>query len=239
MRSAPLGVGGGVMAPVPSSKRCMDVVLCGAALIVLSSLMAAVALWVRCTSKGPILYRARRAGYKGEGFDLLKFRTMRLGADRDGAITEAGDSRILPLGRMVRMLRLDELPQIFNILRGEMSLVGPRPEDLDIVRNCYTPEQRAALDVLPGLSGIPQLSFLFDIGDLDPGDMDPQDHYKEIILPLRLTLDLEYIRRQSVRYDLYLLSRTFLCIAFKSWFLLVRAPKQHLPTLEPITVVTR
>jgi lipopolysaccharide/colanic/teichoic acid biosynthesis glycosyltransferase len=69
--------------------------------------------------------------------------------------------------------------------------------------------------------------------------MDPQDHYKEIILPLRLTLDLEYIRRQSVRYDLYLLARTFLCIGFKSWFLLVREPKQHLPRLEPITVVPR
>jgi len=217
----------------------MDVALCGAALVVLAPLMAAVALWVRCTSPGPILYRARRAGYKGEAFDLLKFRTMRVGAERDGAITGAGDRRILPLGRIVRLLRLDELPQIFNILRGEMSLVGPRPEDLDIVLTCYTAEQRAALDVLPGLSGIPQVSFLFDTGDLDPGDMDPQEHYKEIILPLRLTLDLEYIRRQSVRYDLYLLLRTFACIAFKSWFSLLRAPKQHLPTPEPITVVTR
>lgn len=227
------------MAAAPTSKRCMDLVLCGIALVPLAPLMAVVALWVRCTSPGPILYRARRAGYKGEAFELLKFRTMRVGSDRAGAITAAGDRRILPLGRWVRLLRLDELPQIFNILRGEMSLVGPRPEDLEIVRTCYTAEQRAALDVLPGLSGIPQVSFLFDPGDLDPGDMDPQEHYREIILPLRLTLDLEYIRRRSVRYDLYLLARTFLCIAFKSWFLLVREPKRHLPALEPITVVTR
>jgi lipopolysaccharide/colanic/teichoic acid biosynthesis glycosyltransferase len=216
----------------------MDVVLCGAALVLLAPVMAAVALWVRCTSPGPILYRARRAGYKGEAFDLLKFRTMRLGADRDGAITEADDRRVLPGGRVVRLLRLDELPQIFNILRGEMSLVGPRPEDLDIVRTCYTPEQRAALDVLPGLSGIPQVSFLFDTADLDPGDLDPQEHYRQIILPLRLTLDLEYIRRQSVRYDLYLLARTFLCIAFKSWGLLMRDPRRNLH-VEPFKLVTR
>jgi lipopolysaccharide/colanic/teichoic acid biosynthesis glycosyltransferase len=175
-----------------------------------------VAVLIKLSSPGPVLYVAQRAGYKGQPFGLLKFRTMRAGADRHGSITAQDDSRVFGVGRILRLFKLDELPQILNVLRGEMSIVGPRPEDLEIVRGYYTAEQRQVLEVLPGLTGIPQVRFFPEFSQIDTGGMDPQDHYCQVILPMRLEMDLEYIRTRSFWRDLYLIGATVFLITLKA-----------------------
>jgi lipopolysaccharide/colanic/teichoic acid biosynthesis glycosyltransferase len=210
---------------IPVSKRLTDVVLSLLALILLSPVMLAAAVMIKLSSSGPVLYRARRAGYKGEPFDELKFRTMHLGADRHGAFTVLNDSRIFPAGKLMRLFKIDELPQIFNILRGEMSIVGPRPEDVAIVSECYDPRQRQVLEVPPGLTGFPQIRFFPDLSVIDPKGMDAQQHYRRVILPMRLEMDLEYVRKRSFWLDIYLMLMTVYLIAVKSWPVLFSGPK--------------
>jgi lipopolysaccharide/colanic/teichoic acid biosynthesis glycosyltransferase len=207
--------------PIPFAKRCFDLALCGVALIFLGPVMLVCALLIKLSSKGPIFYHARRAGYRGHPFDELKFRTMHLGADRHGAFTAKADPRVFPAGRLLRLFKIDELPQILNIVRGEMSIVGPRPEDLEIVEQCYTPAQRSVLDVAPGLTGFPQVRFFPELSVIDTRGMDPQEHYKKVILPMRLEMDLEYVRRQSFWLDVYLVMYTAYLILIKSWVVLI------------------
>src|ERR1043165_38330 len=144
---------------IPIAKRLLDLTLCSLALVVLRPLMLLAARLIETSSKGPVFYHAPRAGYKGRTFYELKFRTMHVGADRHGAFTAKGDPRVFAAGKFLRIFKIDELPQIFNIFRGEMSSVGPRPEDVGIVRDCYNPRQRRVLEVAPGLTGLPQVRF--------------------------------------------------------------------------------
>jgi lipopolysaccharide/colanic/teichoic acid biosynthesis glycosyltransferase len=210
-----------VKPPIPFAKRALDVVLCGLALMVLSPVMLAAALAIKLSSRGPVFYHARRAGYKGLAFYELKFRTMRLGADAHGAFTAKKDPRVFWAGAILRLFKIDELPQILNILRGEMSIVGPRPEAFEIVEECYTAEQRRVLDVAPGLTGFPQVRFFPELSVIDSEGMDPQEHYKRIILPMRLEMDLEYVRRQSFWLDVGLILETARLVLFKSWWVLL------------------
>lgn len=214
----------------PWWKRATDITLCGLALVVLGPLMlvAAVAIWL--SSPGPLLYVAPRMGRGGRPFGQFKFRSMHVGADRKGAFTEKNDNRIFWAGRVIRLFKIDELPQIFNILRGEMSVVGPRPEDIKTVENYYTAEQRRVLAVLPGLTGLPQVRFFPELSIIDPEGMDPQEHYCRIILPLRLEMDLEYIRRQSFWFDLRLIAWTVALIVWKAPLLALGF------RFEPVTV---
>ncbi len=215
------------------SKRVTDVVLSLFALLLLGPVMFAAALMIKLSSPGPVLYRARRAGYKGQPFDELKFRTMHQGANRHGAFTPANDTRIFPAGRLMRLFKIDELPQIFNILQGEMSIVGPRPEDVAIVSECYDSRQRQVLEVPPGLTGFPQIRFFPDLSIIDSKGMDPQQHYRTVILPMRLEMDLEYVRRRSFWLDAYLMLMTVYLIAVKSWPVLFSGPKTvQLPILD-------
>jgi lipopolysaccharide/colanic/teichoic acid biosynthesis glycosyltransferase len=207
--------------PIPFAKRCFDLVLCGIALIVLGPVMLVCAALIKLSSPGPVFYHAKRAGYQGRAFYELKFRTMHIGADRHGAFTAKGDPRVFPAGRLLRLFKIDELPQIVNILRGEMSIVGPRPEDYEIAAQCYTPAQRRVLDVAPGLTGFPQVRFFPELSVIDTRGMDPQEHYKTAILPMRLEMDLEYVRRQSFWLDLYLVAYTAYLILIKSWVVLL------------------
>jgi lipopolysaccharide/colanic/teichoic acid biosynthesis glycosyltransferase len=207
--------------PIPFSKRALDLSLCALAMIVLGPVMLLAAIAIRLSSPGPVLYRAKRAGYKGQVFYELKFRTMRLGADRLGAFTAREDPRVFPAGKLLRLFKIDELPQILNIFRGEMSIVGPRPEAYEIVEECYTPEQRQVLDIAPGLTGFPQVRFFPELSVIDTGGLDPQDHYKHFILPMRLELDLDYVRRRSFTLDLYLIAYTAYLIVIKSWIVLL------------------
>jgi len=210
-----------VKPPIPLAKRALDIVLCCLALIVLGPIMLIAALAIKLSSRGPVFYHAKRAGYRGQPFYELKFRTMRIGADADGAFTARQDPRVFPAGTILRLFKIDELPQIINILRGEMSIVGPRPEAFEIVEECYTLEQRHVLDVAPGLTGFPQVRFFPELSVIDTEGMDPQEHYRKIILPMRLEMDLEYVRRQSFLLDLGLILETARLVLFKSWWLLL------------------
>ncbi len=215
---------------MPWTKRCLDLLVCSAALVVAAPVMLVAAALIKLASPGPVLYVAPRAGWRGRPFGQLKFRTMHVGADRDGVFTTRNDRRVFPLGRLLRLFKIDELPQLWNVLCGEMSVVGPRPEEISIVRECYTAVQRQVLEAVPGLTGLPQIRFFPELSVIDPGDLEPQEHYRRRILPMRLEMDLEYVRRSSFWLDVRIIARTGWLIAFHSWkVLLFGMPKQSLP----------
>src|SRR5690242_8541725 len=140
-------------------KRLLDILIATVALVVTAPLMLLIALAIRATSPGPVLFRQRRSGLKGNPFQLLKFRTMQLTAEKSGpGITRAGDARITPVGTFLRKWKADELPQLLNVLRGEMSIVGPRP-DLEQYWREATEAERQVLALKPGLTGAATLAF--------------------------------------------------------------------------------
>lgn len=187
------------------SKRLLDVVVGSVMLLLATPILAGVALAMRLTGdRGPLLYRAPRVGERGRVFTILKVRTMV--PDLPGsAITVAADRRITPLGRLLRRTRIDELPQLLNVLRGEMSLVGPRPEDPRLV-DWTDPLHRRVFTARPGITGLAQLSFYDEATQLTGPD--PEQRYRETILPAKLALDLEYLDHRSMRLDLEILART-------------------------------
>lgn len=169
-------------------------------------LLVALGAAVRLDTPGPILYRARRIGAGGTLFECLKLRTMLVGADESGPpISTADDPRITRFGRLLRAYRLDELPQLWNVVRGEMRLVGPRPED----PRFFDPSDRLHRLVFaakPGITGVAQLAFLREAELLDPAD--PIGSYRATVLPRKLELDAAYLERRSVRGDLRILGET-------------------------------
>ncbi len=211
-------------------KRGFDVAMSGLALLALTPLFVLIAVAIKLSSSGALFYVAPRAGRGNRKFGQLKFRTMHRNADRAGAFTAKNDTRIFAAGKVLRMLKLDELPQLLNVWRGEMSIVGPRPEDWDTVQTCYTAEQMRVLEATPGLTGLPQVRFFPDLSIIDTKGMDSQLHYKTVILPMRLQLDLEYIDKRSFLYDLGLIARTVYLIAVRApWILITgRVPRVEL-----------
>jgi lipopolysaccharide/colanic/teichoic acid biosynthesis glycosyltransferase len=187
------------------SKRTLDLTLAVPALVAAGPLLCTFALAMRVTGdRGPFLYRARRVGEGGRMFTVLKVRTMR--ADRDGRrLTLADDPRITSLGRFLRRFRLDELPQLVNVVRGEMSLVGPRPEDPHFV-DLADPLHHFVFTARPGITGLAQLEF-HDEARLMKG-FDPEERYRTVILPAKLQLDARYLRDRSLRLDLEIIGRT-------------------------------
>jgi len=190
-----------------AASRAIDVAGSLALLIVLSPLLLVIAVLVRLSSPGPVLYRQRRVGRGGHPFELLKFRSMRAsgGGPR---VTAGGDVRVTCVGRVLRQWKLDELPQLWNVVRGEMALVGPRPEVPEYVKH-YTPEQREVLSVRPGVTGLTQLVFRNEEALL-AGRADVERYYLEHILPLKLDLDRQYVASRSLAGDLLILLRTVL-----------------------------
>jgi lipopolysaccharide/colanic/teichoic acid biosynthesis glycosyltransferase len=189
-------------------KRVTDVVIATVALIVAAPMLAVAALGIRLSSPGPILYRARRAGRYGRPFTMLKLRTMHAHpAGRGSPITGVGDPRVYPLGRLLRATKIDELPQLVNILRGEMSLVGPRPEDPELVARCYAPLHRETLAVRPGLSS-PGSLYHDTHGERLLAGGDAEARYVSTLLPVKLAIDLVYVRRAGPVYDLAIMGRT-------------------------------
>jgi lipopolysaccharide/colanic/teichoic acid biosynthesis glycosyltransferase len=192
------------------AKRLFDILVSLIGLVVFSPVMLGLAVLVKLDSPGPVLYRAPRIGRGGRPFYMLKFRTMVANAHQMGpAITYEGDSRITRLGAVLRSLRLDELPQWINVLCGEMSLVGPRPEAPEYVAY-YTPEQRAVLQVRPGVTGLAQLTFRNEAEMLS--DDSPEQDYVKIVLPRKVSIDLAYVERQSLRLDIRILVSTVLAV---------------------------
>lgn len=188
------------------AKRCFDILASAGMLVCLWPLLLLAAIGIRLTSKGPIIYRAKRAGRRGTTFTMYKLRTMHL-AETGSAITAPNDSRVFPLGKWLRASKVDELPQLFNVLKGEMSLVGPRPEDARIVEAHYTELDRITLQVPPGFTS-PGVLYTVTHGDAQIGDDNPEEDYLNLVLPVKMALDRVYVQRCSLFYDLQILWRT-------------------------------
>lgn len=207
-----------------AARRAVDVVVAGAVLAIISPLLLTIAAVVRLTSRGPALYRQARAGRQGEPFTMLKFRSMVPGADKAGPlVTARADPRVTRLGGWLRGTKLDELPQLINVLRGDMTLIGPRPEVPRFIR-WYDVEELAILRVRPGLTGPGQI-FYTQAQAQGPGDAvvaDPESHYANRELHPKLAIDLDYLRRRSVRSDLAIVART-------AWLLTSRGRRPPAP----------
>jgi lipopolysaccharide/colanic/teichoic acid biosynthesis glycosyltransferase len=180
--------------------------LAATALFLLSPVLALIAVMVRLSSPGPILFGATRVGRNGRPFTAWKYRTMAWRPhERGPAISVAADPRVTRTGAGLRRLRLDELPQLWNIVRGEMRLVGPRPEDPRFV-DPADPRQRAILVEAPGITGLAQLAFAHEGRLLDPND--PEGSYRTIIQPRKLLVDEAYVRHRSTILDLRIILGT-------------------------------
>jgi lipopolysaccharide/colanic/teichoic acid biosynthesis glycosyltransferase len=191
----------------PIAKRAFDATAAGIGLIVLSPVLAFITLRIKTGSPGPILYRGKRVGLNGETFDMLKFRTMVINADQiGGSSTPEDDPRITSVGKMLRRYKLDELPQLINVLKGDMSFVGPRPQVKWAV-DLYTPEEREILKVRPGITDEASLKFSNE-AEILKGSKDPDKDYIEKIHPEKMRLSLEYVRSRSFSGDLSIIART-------------------------------
>ena len=192
-------------------KRALDMIVSALALAVLAPLLTLIALLVVLDSPGPVFYRAERVGFRGRPLRMLKFRKMR--ADAVGAaLTVAGDERLTGLGAWLVRTKLDELPQLWHVLRGEMSLVGPRPESPGYV-NRYRSDYDVILAVRPGLTGYTQLAFAREASILDPDD--PHAHYVNGLLPQKVALDRLYATRPGMRRDLRIIAATIATLIFR------------------------
>jgi lipopolysaccharide/colanic/teichoic acid biosynthesis glycosyltransferase len=193
--------------PGAAVKRAIDVGLCLASLPFTVPLAAVIALAVRATGRGPVFYRANRVGRLGRPIVVLKFRTMRTGC-AGPCVTRSGDARITAVGRFLRATKLDELPQIINVLRGDMSIVGPRPEDPRYVA-AYTDEQRQVLSMRPGIASLAFLRFGHEQDLIERArPADTEAFYLSEILPEKLEIELGYVREWSLRGDLRIMART-------------------------------
>ncbi len=190
-----------------AAKRALDAAAAAVILLPLSPLLLLLAAAVRLDSPGPVFYRQSRVGRYGRDFKIFKFRTMVRDADRIGpALTMGNDPRVTRVGRLIRRCRLDELPQLFNVLNGSMSLVGPRPEVRRYV-DAYAPEYLATLLIRPGVTAPSSIAFKDEDRILKSGG-DPDRIYLEKILPPKMELNLRYLRHISVPGDIGILFRT-------------------------------
>jgi len=183
------------------TKRFFDVLVALCALLVTWPLILIGALLVKATSPGPALYRAKRAGLAGKPFEMLKLRTMRVGLDgADHRVTEPRNARITGIGKLLRKTKVDELPQLWNVLKGEMSIVGPRPEDWEIVQRHFTSEQRRVLRVRPGIASPVDVSWYPDMTYYDPPPPGApiQDYYVKRHMPIQVAEGIRYVEEQSL-----------------------------------------
>jgi len=189
-------------------KRLFDVVAAVAGLLVLSPLFALVALAIKLTSRGPVFFRQERVGRDFQPFRIYKFRTMVVDAPKlGGQITAGRDPRITSIGHLLRKTKLDELPQLLNVLSGEMSLVGPRPEVPKYVE-MFRPQFAEVLSVRPGITDLASVKYRDENEILGQAD-DPEAAYVNQVLPDKLALATEYVRRASFWFDVRLIFATF------------------------------
>ena len=191
------------------AKRALDVVGSACGLLVLSPLLVAMAVWVRLDSAGPSLFRQERVGRGGALFRIHKFRTMRFADSRKGGpdLTVGGDARITRAGALLRRIKLDELPQLIDVLLGDMSLVGPRPELPRYVATYPDHVRAMVLSVRPGITDVASLTFS-DESDVLARAADPEREYREVVLPAKLRLSTQYLQQATVASDLRLIGRT-------------------------------
>ena len=195
--------------------RPLDRVLALLGILGTSPLWLLAAVGIRVSDPGPVIYRARRAGVDGAPFTMFKFRTMRVAgaASVGGRISSGQDPRVFAWGRLLRRLKIDELPQLVNVAKGDMAIVGPRPEDPTIVQTDYAPWMMETLSVLPGLTSPGSLAYYADEVSIPDDPAEAEQHYLADLLPRKLAIDLVYVRERSLRYDVMLVLRTLGSIA--------------------------
>lgn len=188
-------------------KRVLDVVLATTGIVVLLPLFIVLAVLVRLDSPGPVLFRQERVGHRGRLFRIWKFRTMVDGAEGMGpGVTASDDARVTAVGRWLRGTKLDELPQLINVVHGSMSLVGPRPE-LPRYVALYSPEERAVLSLRPGITDPATLAYR-DEEEILSRAPDPQRHYEDVVMRDKIRVNLEYAGRATPLTDLVIVFRT-------------------------------
>jgi len=194
-------------------KRIFDLILSILGLIVLSPVILFCGVLVKLSSAGPVFYRGERVGLNGKSFKTFKFRSMVVDAEKKGgASTHETDARITGIGSFLRRFKLDELPQLINVLTGDMSFVGPRPEVRKFV-DMYTPEERAILTVRPGITDRSSIKF-HNEGEIiaASGIADADEAYMKLIRPEKLRLQLEYVREHNLLVDIRIILDTFLTL---------------------------
>ncbi|MGZ3922103.1 MAG: sugar transferase [Bacteroidia bacterium] len=188
-------------------KRLFDIVFSFTGIVILSPFLIIISLLVIINSGFPVFYRQKRVGKNNKDFSLFKFRTMRKDSDKKGLLTVGGrDPRITSIGYYLRKYKLDELPQLFNVLFGSMSLVGPRPEVRKYV-DLYNQEQRRVLDVKPGITDYASLDY-FNENELLASSDNPEKTYIEEVMPAKLELNKKYISEANVSTDIKIILRT-------------------------------
>ena len=194
-------------------KRLFDICASAFALLVFGPVIVVGAVAVKLSSKGPAFYCPQRAGIDGVPFTLFKLRTMHIDhGSNNSVITAATDSRVFRVGNILRKLKIDELPQLWNILRGDMSVVGPRPEDLKMVEQHYDEIGMLTLTVRPGLSGVGSIYYYTHGEKMLTGD-DPEEVYARDLLPIKLALEVVHLRKDSLVADISVIVRTIVAIA--------------------------
>lgn len=189
------------------ARRVFDTVVSCLGLAIASPALLAAAVAIKVDSPGPVIFRQKRVGLSGVPFEILKFRTMRVDAEKVGAqLTVGADPRITKVGAFLRAWKIDELPQLVNVVKGDMALVGPRPEVPRYVE-LYTPEQRRVLSVRPGITDPASIEFRNE-SELMAEQADPEHYYREVIMPRKVQLNLDYLARRSLATDLGILFAT-------------------------------
>ncbi len=195
-----------------TAKRVFDVLVCSIALALLSPLLLVLAAVIKKNDGGPVFFRGVRIGKEGRPFNMYKLRTMVACAEKMGASsTPEDDPRITDVGRFLRKYKLDELPQLMNVLKGDMSLVGPRPEVPSAVE-LYSAEYKRLLTVKPGMTDYASIRFRNE-GEILKGSQDPDKDYREKIAPEKIRLGLEYVGRASLVTDLKIIVATLVAVA--------------------------
>ena len=189
-------------------KRLFDIVASTLGLLILSPVFIIVAIWIKLDSPGPVFYRQTRVGRHNKDFRIFKFRSMRVGSDKGSLVTIGGrDPRVTRSGYFIRKFKIDEIPQLINVFKGDMSLVGPRPEVRHYV-NYWTPEQMRVLDVRPGITDPASIRFRNENEMLEKAD-DPERYYIDVIMQEKIKLYLDYVEKSSFWYDVKLIFLTF------------------------------
>lgn len=188
-------------------KRLFDVIASGCGLLLLSPLFIVIAIWIKLDSEGPVFYRQLRVGMNNKDFRIYKFRSMRLGSDKGSLVTiGGGDPRVTRSGFFIRKYKLDELPQLINVLVGDMSIVGPRPEVRHYV-NYWTAEQMRVLTVRPGITDPASIKYRNENELLEKSD-NPEDYYINVIMQEKIKLYLEYVDTHTFSKDISLIFET-------------------------------
>ena len=192
-------------------KRCFDLLFAILFLLVFSPVYLLTFIIIKIVSPGPVIYKAKRVGKNGVLFDCYKFRSMRVDSGKVRLTTLENDDRIFPFGKFIRKTKIDEMPQVVNILKGDMSVVGPRPEDKENADKVYVEEYKYILDAKPGLTSTASL-YDYTHGEL----FEDEESYEKVFLPKKLKLELYYVNHRSFWYDILLVLKTAWLIILKT-----------------------